>query len=891
MRRSCAPSMKRSQPGEGSAFVAKRPLVPHSDVAASKQPAASASSTKENVCALNDSATFKVVWGKISTRKHKTWEGDGTLEVSGRSAVLRDETGKVISTASGLKLEEVTEGIQMIVGSKEVEVLERIAKSTQSTVPVSNRSENVAPENKMPRISKPPSTSFKAPAQRTAEPDPPEPISPLESLTTKDSFSKVEPKPSVPVAVNRQFKPIAMHSAADGGPPQDDGQGDVLEPLFMKKPSFEHRFHHNPNNELTVADVQVATCLTKHLRPHQREGVAFLYECVTGMRMMESPGDGYYGAILADEMGLGKTLQCIALMYTLLKTGPYGKPLARRILIVTPSSLVENWDREITKWLRNERLFTFIVGPHNKLRLYAQSLHIPVLIISYEMLAKQIDELETVKFDLIFCDEGHRLKNSNVKAFGVLSKLECRRRVLITGTPIQNDLAEFYSLINFVNPGVLGSYQDFKARYETPIIISQRPGVLPQSIELGIERLNELNGITGRFVLRRTQEVINRYLPEKHELVIFCHPSELQTKLLRTALTFYDEERNGSNAITPLQLITILKKICNHPSLVKVTGGRGDPESLLHRLADQLPDWQAMGPSDSTKLAIIDTLLEDLIVKQEKVVIVSYYNKTLDMIAGLCEHYNYKHSRLDGSTVASDRSKIVATFNNAASDIFILLLSAKAGGAGLNLIGASRLVLYDNDWNPANDLQAMSRVWRDGQSRTVFIYRLLTAFSIEERIFQRQISKTSLSGTVVDQRRNMNNLQFSDEELKDLFSFVDPQHANDCLTHSLLECPCAGIGVVPEPEVAEDEPVDELDRLLREPPMILLPPETESRYRVRHGARGGRTKTKYALKMQELMRWEHHRSPVSESVMEQLGLARCSEEVVFLFRNIVSDGK
>ncbi|ETN66628.1 DNA repair and recombination protein RAD54 [Anopheles darlingi] len=883
MRRSCAPSMKRPQATEDSACAVKRPLVSSSGAASnSKQTGISSSSSKENVGALKDTAIFKVVWGKISTRKHKTWEGDGTLEVSGRSALLRDETGKVISTASGLKLEEVTEGIQIIVGSKEVEVLERI---TESTEPVSNCSKNVASANKIPRILKPPSTSFKAPEQRKTAPDQLQPdISSHDSLTEKDSFTKVDTTPSVPV--NRQFKPIATYTAPDEGSKND--QAEVVEPLFMKKPSFEHRFHHNPNNELTVADVQVPACLARHLRPHQRDGVAFLYECVTGMRMMEPPG-GYYGAILADEMGLGKTLQCISLMYTLLKTGPYGKPLARRILIVTPSSLVENWDREITKWLRNERLFTFIVGPHNKLRLYAQSLHIPVLIISYEMLAKQIDELETVKFDLIFCDEGHRLKNSNVKVFGVLSKLECRRRVLITGTPIQNDLAEFYSLINFVNPGLLGSYQDFKARYETPIIISQRPGVLPQSIELGIERLNELNVITGRFVLRRTQEVINRYLPEKHELVIFCHPSELQTQLLRTALTFYEEERSGSNAITPLQLITILKKICNHPSLVKVTG-RGDPESLLHRLADQLPDWQAMGPSDSAKLAIVDTLLEDLIVKQEKVVIVSYYNKTLDMIAGLCEHYNYKHSRLDGSTVASDRSKIVATFNNAASDIFILLLSAKAGGAGLNLIGASRLVLYDNDWNPANDLQAMSRVWRDGQTRTVFIYRLLTAFSIEERIFQRQISKTSLSGTVVDQKRNMNNLQFSDEELKDLFSFVDPQHANDCLTHSLLECPCAGIGTIPEPEVTDDEPSDELDRLLRDPP-IALPSETESRYRVRHGVPGGRSKTKYALKMQELMRWEHHRSPVSESVMEQLGLSGCSEEVVFLFRNIVSDGK
>lgn len=163
----------------------------------------------------------------------------------------------------------------------------------------------------------------------------------------------------------------------------------------------------------------------------------------------------------------------------------------------------------------------------------------------------------------------------------------------------------------------------------------------------------------------------------------------------------------------------------------------------------------------------------------------------------LCDHYNYKYCRLDGSTPSSDRGQIVLTFNKPASDIFIFLLSAKAGGTGLNLVGASRLVLFDNDWNPASDLQAMSRIWRDGQMRTVFIYRLITAFSIEEKIYQRQISKTSLSGIVIDQKQSPSNLKFSDEELKDLFSFSN--EGEDCLTHQLLVCDCDGLGDVPEP--------------------------------------------------------------------------------------------
>ncbi|KFB43941.1 AGAP006945-PA-like protein [Anopheles sinensis] len=879
MRRSSAPSMKRPLERSNANNI---PVLPTS-VRKSAEVVNRQTPEPASIPVADTLTIYKVVWGKISTRKHKTWEGDGTLEVTGRSAVLKDENGRFISNASGLKFTEVTEGIQIVVGSKEVEVLEKVQGGLCTT---SSDNTTSLPCKKHRRDV--PQQLFKPPEQlaydsRGTEEE--------EAGTSKPSFQRellkdplqnkspvfLPRSDTVPrettLGANRSFKSVLRTPIEEDDP--------IVEPLVMKKPSFEHQFLNKASKEEPV-EVQVPLCLTKHLRPHQREGVAFLYECITGLRMVDPPG---WGAILADEMGLGKTLQCIALMYTVMKTGPYGKPLAKRVLIVTPSSLVENWDREISKWLQNERIFTFIVGPNNKLKLYAQSSHIPILIISYEMLSKQIAELSTVKFDLMFCDEGHRLKNSNVKAFGVLSRIECKRRILLTGTPIQNDLQEFFSLINFVNPGVLGTYQDFKARYETPIVVSQRPGVLPQSIELGIERLNELNTITGRFVLRRTQEVINKYLPEKHEIVLFCYPSELQTKLTRSALSFYENEK-GANAVSPLQLITVLKKICNHPSLVSVQG-KGDPESLVSLLANQLPPWQKMGPNDSAKLGIVEALLESLLSIQEKIVIVSYFSKTLDMIAGLCEHYNYKYCRLDGSTAGPDRSKIVNVFNNPSSDIFIFLLSAKAGGAGLNLIGASRLVLYDNDWNPANDLQAMSRVWRDGQRKPVFIYRLLTAFSIEERIFHRQISKTSLSGTVVDQKQNLNNLKFSDDELKDLFSFTDPNHVDDCLTHSLLECPCAGIGNPPEETVVQEKDTDGS-------PTETIEPEAqeESRYRVRPpNVRRNKPRTKYALKMQELMRWEHHRSPVSESVLEQLGLSRCTEDIVFLFRNIVSANK
>lgn len=792
-------------------------------LAVEKHPASMSSKTVTTGNDFLAKIRYKVVWGKISTKKHKTWEGDGTLEILGRTATLKDEDGKTIASSTGLKLDSIEEGSRLIVGSKEVELIEKASDITGSETEKQS-SEQIGPQLKKARVE-----VFK----------PPGVYEETKKASSGSSFKQVGTVEEIPP--------------------------DFV-PLVMSQPSFEHQWKYN-QKKAPLSKVTVPYALSKHLRPHQREGVSFLYECVLGFRYTDADR---FGAILADEMGLGKTLQCISLIYTLMKQGPYSQPILKRILIVTPSSLMENWDREISKWLKTERIFTFIVSPTNQSKKYAQSAHIPILIISYELLSKQIRELDSVKFDLMICDEGHRLKNSAIKTSSILDAVECPRRILLTGTPIQNDLQEFYSLITFVNPGLLGTYSEFKTKFEKPILQSQQPGVLPMFANLGKARLEELNSITSSFILRRTQEVINKYLPGKQEAVIFCHPSKLQETLLRTAIQFY--EKSDRSTYSPLQLITVLKKICNHPSLIASTEKIDVGGSLIKLLNDNLPPWQDMGPTDSGKLAVLDSLLETLIQRQEKAVIVSYYGKTLDMIMGLCEHYNYKYCRLDGSTPSQDRCKIVSSFNSPSSDTFIFLLSAKAGGIGLNLTGASRLILYDNDWNPASDLQAMSRIWRDGQTRNVFIYRLITAFSIEEKIYQRQISKTSLSGTVVDLKQNLSNLKFSDEELKDLFFFTDDN--DDCLTHQMLGCGCDGVGGVPEPTAS-----------LNEKENVCSPERSKFQIRTAKAKAG---KAKHSLQMQELMRWEHYRSPVSERVLKELSLDACSEEIVFIFRNQVN---
>lgn len=723
--------------------------------------------------------TYSVVWAKKSTKKHKTWDGDGFLEITEKSVKLTDENGKYIESTVIFKSLELDEGSRIDVGSKEVELQEKLSSNTILT------------------------------KKRVIEPL-------LEQKEKVSSIKKCK-------MVNSQF------SFSKKGPSKEN---DFI-PLIMTEPSNLHQFKFNQLKR-PISLVTVIPCLAKSLRPHQRTGVIFLYECLLGMRTSDYEQEAF-GAILADEMGLGKTLQCITVCYTLLKQGPYGERIARRILIVTPSSLVDNWNKEINKWLATERVYTYVVDSKHKPKQFTAAAHIPFFIISYEMLVNNFDDIKTLNFDIIICDEGHRLKNNNIKAAVLLNQIDCKRRIILTGTPIQNDLKEFHSLIDFVNPGVLGSYSEYKIKYENHILQSQQPGIDDEIRELGECRAKELNELIESFVLRRTQDVNNKYLTKKQESVVFCQQSELQRHMFELIAELYQSKRIEIN---PLQMITCLKKICNHPSLAMNVS----TDEFGKYVTSLIPSFNQMTSYDSGKLGVILALLPDVKKNGEKIVLVSNYTKTLNVFSGLCDYFEYKYCRLDGTTASSDRSKIVDEFNDPNSDLFIFLLSAKAGGCGLNLIGASRLVLYDNDWNPANDLQAMSRIWRDGQKRDVFIYRLITAGSIEEKIFQRQISKTSLSGCVVDPKQS--SLKFSTEELKDLFSI--PESCDVCLTHEMLECCCTGNGTIPEIET------DLFDNK--------------------------------SLKMHQLMQYEHHKNPIESEILQEMCLSE-AEGILFIFRN------
>ncbi|KAH7697242.1 RAD54 DNA repair protein [Aphelenchoides avenae] len=548
-----------------------------------------------------------------------------------------------------------------------------------------------------------------------------------------------------------------------------------------------------------LVHVVVDPVLTRVLRPHQREGVDFMYQCVTGQRI-----EGFHGCIMADEMGLGKTLQCITLMWTLLRQSPEASPTLNKVIIVSPSSLVKNWDKEIAKWLGGRvnslpidsgKREEIIKSLESFMAQVGKRVPTPVIIISYETFRLYTDILHKSEVGLVICDEGHRLKNSDNQTYQALSGLKCQRRVLISGTPIQNDLLEYYSLINFVNPGMLGTAQEFKKKFENAILRGRDADATKEQQQLGEKMLAELLTLVNRCIIRRTSTLLTKYLPIKYELIVCCKLTELQETIYRKIikgkskeLTMEEREKNKASGLsgTALSFITNLKKLCNHPQLIYEKCANREPGFQgCQELYPPSFNSKTLDPQFSGKMRVLDYILAvTRKTTNDKFVLVSNYTQTMDAFAELCRLRKYPFVRLDGSMSIKQRSKIVEKFNDPESPEFIFLLSSKAGGCGLNLIGANRLVMFDPDWNPANDDQAMARVWRDGQKKICFVYRLLATGSIEEKMFQRQTHKKALSSCVVDEETDVAR-HFSLEQLKTLFE-LNTDVASD--THEKLKC-------------------------------------------------------------------------------------------------------
>ncbi|KAJ3895652.1 DNA repair protein, SNF2 family [Lentinula edodes] len=542
--------------------------------------------------------------------------------------------------------------------------------------------------------------------------------------------------------------------------------------------------------------------LSKVLRPHQVEGVKFLYKCTTGMMV-----DNQYGCIMADEMGLGKTLQCIALMWTLIKQSPHAsKPSIEKCIIACPSSLVKNWANELIKWLGPDAINALAVdGKGGKAELLpkvaqwvaacGRNVTQPVMIVSYETLRTLTAYLANCKIGLLLCDEGHRLKNSDSLTFQALNGLDVKRRVILTGTPIQNDLSEYFSLLNFANPNYLGSKNDFKKNFENHIIRGRDASASDAFKAESEKKLKELGGLVTKFIIRRTNDLLSKYLPVKYEQVVFCGLSEFQLSLYRLFISSPEIKAllRGTES-QPLKAINILKKLCNHPELLNLPDDLKGSDHLIPEgfcgagqtaAKSRGKNSQNVRCDWSGKFLVLERFLTQLRAQTtDKIVLISNYTQTLDLFEKLCRTKKYGFFRLDGSMSITKRQKLVDQFNNPEGKEFIFLLSSKAGGCGINLIGANRLILFDPDWNPAADQQALARVWRDGQKKECFVYRFISTGTIEEKIFQRQANKQALSSAVVDEKEDTER-HFTLDALRQLFLFNEKTL---CETHETFKC-------------------------------------------------------------------------------------------------------
>ncbi|XP_054787444.1 protein CHROMATIN REMODELING 25 [Prosopis cineraria] len=674
-----------------------------------------------------------------------------------------------------------------------------------------------------------------------------------------------------------------------------------IEPLVLWQPEG----YEDEGRNLTP--VTVDPLLVRFLRPHQREGVQFMFECVSGLLSTAN----IHGCILADDMGLGKTLQSITLLHTLLCQGFDGKPMVRKAIIVTPTSLVSNWEAEIKKWVGERvRLVALcestrddvISGIDNFTSLHSS---LQVLIVSYETFRMHSSKFgHSDSCDLLICDEAHRLKNDQTITNRALAALSCKRRVLLSGTPLQNDLEEFFAMVNFTNPGILGDITYFRRYFEGPIICGREPTASADEKKLGADRSAELSAKVNQFILRRTNALLSNHLPPKMVEVVCCKLTPLQSDLYK----YFIQSKNVKRAIVEdvkqskiLAYITVLKKLCNHPKLIYDTIRSGSPgTSGFEDCIRFFPPEMLSGRSGSWtggdgawielsgKMHVLARLLAQIRHRtNDRIVLVSNYTQTLDLFAQLCRERRYPYLRLDGATSIGKRQKLVNRFNDQSKDEFVFLLSSKAGGCGLNLIGGNRLVLFDPDWNPANDKQAAARVWRDGQKKRVYIYRFLCAGTIEEKVYQRQMSKEGLQKVI--QQEQTDNLEtlgnFSTEVLRDLFTFHESakseiherMHCTRCQTHD--EGPQSDDGKYVAQSTTSDGEFDE---------------ETSDDIGGFAKIAGCMHKLRKSEKQvgtpleEDLGSWGHHFFPTS--VPDAILQASAGDEVTFVFTNQV-DGK
>ncbi|KAA0062035.1 hypothetical protein IC582_026126 [Cucumis melo] len=652
----------------------------------------------------------------------------------------------------------------------------------------------------------------------------------LQLLRLQDSF----PTPENRTQCQNQLTRIRFTT---GEEEEEENGVEVPEPDLSKKRSelglfqFDHTGLLEPLILSSKDDfplVQVPPSINCRLLEHQREGVKFLYGLYKNG----------HGGILGDDMGLGKTIQTIAFLaavYAKDGDGIQKETCGKKkdpVLIVSPTSVIHNWENEFSKWAK----FSVAVYHGTNRDLIYDKLEagaIEVLITSFDTYRIHGGILSEVKWEILIIDEAHRLKNEKSKLYSACAGIKTLKRFGLTGTIMQNKIMELFNLFDLVAPGSLGTREHFREFFDEPLKHGQRSTAPERFIRIADERKQHLAAVLHKYMLRRTkQETIGHLMLGKEDNVVFCAMSELQKRVYRRMLQLPDIQclinkdlpcgcgspltqaecckRTVPNGIIwpylhrdnpegcdscpfciVLPCLVKLQQISNHLELIKPSP-KDDPEkqrrdaefasavygSDIDLVGGSAQNESFMALSDVRhcgKMRALEKLLTSWTSQGDKILLFSYSVRMLDILEKFIVRKGYSFSRLDGSTPTNMRQTLVDDFNSSPSKQ-VFLISTRAGGLGLNLVSANRVVIFDPNWNPAQDLQAQDRSFRFGQKRHVVVFRLLAAGSLEELVYSRQVYKQQLSNIAVSgkmEKRYFEGVQDCKEFQGELFGICN----------------------------------------------------------------------------------------------------------------------
>ncbi|KAK5319086.1 transcriptional regulator [Exophiala xenobiotica] len=462
-----------------------------------------------------------------------------------------------------------------------------------------------------------------------------------------------------------------------------------------------------------------------------------------GLQWMISLFNNNLNGILADEMGLGKTIQTISLItYLIEKKRQYGP-----FLIVVPLSTLTNWTLEFDKWAPSVKRIVY-KGPPATRKTQQQSIrqgNFQVLLTTYEYIIKDRPILSKIKWVHMIVDEGHRMKNAQSKLSSTITQYYTTRyRLILTGTPLQNNLPELWALLNFVLPTIFKSVKSFDEWFNTPFANTGGQDKMELSEEESLLIIRRLHKVLRPFLLRRLKKDVEKDLPDKQERVVKCRFSALQNRLNIQLMTHnrlvIADGKGGKTSMRGLSnMLMQLRKLCNHPYVFEpvedqMNPGRGTNDSI----------WRTSG-----KFELLDRILPKFRATNHRVLMFFQMTQIMNIMEDFMRLRGIPYLRLDGATKAEDRSELLRLFNEPNSPYFCFLLSTRAGGLGLNLQTADTVIIYDSDWNPHQDLQAQDRAHRIGQKNEVRILRLITSNSVEEKILERAQFKLDMDGKVI----------------------------------------------------------------------------------------------------------------------------------------------